>query len=154
MELVGRRETRVTANSVSIKSGRLAWVFVLVALAALSAIFMWRGAEKAMRMRPQAASQFEFAQLKPEEAAKVVVEVLEASEGKIRGRLLDRQDDTHYTRTQNEARIRWGASAAIVMGKAGDVHPGAILHVTGTVTSDHGLQARQIVILTGYVQVK
>jgi hypothetical protein len=144
----------VDANSVSTKSSRPAWVFVLVALAALSATFVWRGAEKAMRMRPEAASQFQFAQLKPQETAKVVVEVLEASEGTLRGRLLDRQDDTHYTRTQNEARISWDASTAIVMGKASDVHSGAILHVTGTVTSDHGLQARQIVILTGYVQVK
>jgi hypothetical protein len=144
----------VNANSVSTKSSRLACVLLLLALAALSAVFVLRGAQKAMRMQPEAASQSQFAQLKPQETARVVVEVSGISAGEIRGELLDKQDDTHYTRIKNEARIRWDSSTSIVMGKTADVRPGAILHVTGTVGGDRSLQARQIVILTGYVQVK
>ena len=143
----------VNTKSASIKSS-FPWIFLLAALAALSAVFVWRGAEKAMKMQPEAANHSQFAALKPQETAKVVVEVLETSEGMIRGRLLDKQDDTHYNRTQNEANIVWNSGTAIVMGKAADVHPGAILHVTGTVAEDHSLQARQIVILTGYVHLK
>jgi hypothetical protein len=144
----------VNSSTASSGSSRRAWVFVLAVLAALSAAFVWHGAERAMKMQPEAASQAQFAQLKPQESAKVVVEVAETSAGEIRGKLLDKQDDTHYTRTKNEARTHWDASTAIVMGKAADVRVGAVLHVTGTLAADHSLQARQIVILTGYVQVK
>lgn len=144
----------MNSRTASAGSSRPAWIFVLAVLAALSAVFVWRGAERAMKMQPEAASQSQLAQLKPQETAKVVVEVAETSAGEIRGKLLDKQDDTHYIRTKNEARIHWDASTAIVMGKAADVRVGAVLHVTGIVASDHSLQARQIVILTGYVQVK
>ena len=39
-------------------------------------------------------------------------------------------------------------------GKPADVKAGAIIHITGTVHNDHNVQAEQIVILTGYVQVQ
>jgi hypothetical protein len=42
----------------------------------------------------------------------------------------------------------------IVMGKAEDIRAGAIVHVTGKVARDRRVQAKQIVILSGYVQVK
>jgi hypothetical protein len=149
----------VNANSgwnktVSSKISKPAWVLLLAVLAALSAAFVWRGAEKAMKMQTAAASGSEFAQAKEQESVKVVVEVLETPEGEIHGRILDRQDDAHYTRTKDEARIHWDSSTAIVMGKTADVRPGAILHISGTVGGDHSVQARQIVILSGYVQVK
>ena len=38
----------------------------------------------------------------------------------------------------------------ILMGKASDVRPGAILHVTGTVAGDRSLRANRLVVLTGY----
>jgi len=40
------------------------------------------------------------------------------------------------------------------MGKAEDVRAGAVVHVTGKMAADRSVQATQIVILTGYVQVK
>jgi hypothetical protein len=130
------------------------WILVLVALAALSAVFVSRGAMKAMKMKPEAANNSQFAQMKPNEAVKVVVEVTDTAEENIRGRILNRKDDTHYVRTEDELDIKWNAATSIVMGRTADLHQGAIVHVTGTVAADHSLQARQIVILTGYVQVK
>lgn len=144
----------MNANAVSIKSSRPAWIFMLVALAALSLGFVWRGAGRMMRMQTQTANPTEFAQLKPQDSAKIVVEVTEATAGNIRGKLLEKQDETHYARTGNQAEVSWGKDTALVMGKADDVHAGAILHVTGKVAADRSLQAQQIVILTGYVQVK
>jgi hypothetical protein len=94
------------------------------------------------------------AQLKPQDSTKIVVDVTEASEERIRGKLLEKQDETHYARTGNQAEIVWGKDTALVMGKAEDIHTGAIVHVTGKVTDDHSVRAQQIVILTGYVQVK
>ena len=96
--------------------------------------------------------------LKPEDDAKIAIEVTETSGGdsdrRIRGKLLEKRDETHYTRTSNPAEITWGKETALVMGKAEDVHSGAILHVTGKMSADRSVRAKQIVILTGYVQVK
>jgi hypothetical protein len=139
----------VNANAVSIKSNRPMWVFMLAALAALSLIFVWSGAGRVMRMQTRAANRAEFAQLKPQDAAKIVVEVAETSEGRTRGKLLEKQDETHYVRTGNAAEVSWGKDTALVMGKAEDIRVGAVLHVTGKVGADHGVQAQQIVILTG-----
>jgi hypothetical protein len=125
------------------------WVFMLAALAALSLIFVWSGAGRVMRMQTRAANRAEFAQLKPQDAAKIVVEVAETSEGRTRGKLLEKQDETHYVRTGNAAEVSWGKDTALVMGKAEDIRVGAVLHVTGKVGADHGVQAQQIVILTG-----
>ncbi len=129
-------------------------MFMLAALAALSLAFVWKGAGRMMNMQTRAATAFEFDQLKPQDATKIVVEVSAASEGCIRGKLLDKQDETHYVRTARLAEIIWSKDTAIVMGKADDIHPGAIVHITGKVAADHRVQAQQIVILTGYVQVK
>ena len=127
---------------------------MLVALAALSAVFVWRGATKAMKMQPEAANESEFVQLKAQETAKIVIEISTVGEGKIRGRLLEKQNETHYLRTDNQIEIKWAAATEIVMGTAADLHAGAVLHVTGDVGADHSVQARKIVVLTGYVQVK
>jgi hypothetical protein len=144
----------MNVNAVSVKSERPAWIFMLAGLAVLSLAFVWRGAGRMMRMQTQAASIAEFAQLKPQDNTKIVVEVTETSEGRIRGKLLEKQDETHYARTGNAAEVSWGKETALVMGKVEDIRAGAILHVTGKVGADHSVQAQQIVILTGYVQVK
>jgi hypothetical protein len=141
------------ADEVSIKSSRLVWVFILAALAVLSLVFV--GAGRMRKMQTQAASDAVFAQLKPRDDAKIVVEVTEVvPETRIRGRLLEKQDETRYTRTAKPAEVGWGKDTAIVMGKTSDIHAGAILHVTGKIDSDHRVLARQIVILTGYVQAR
>jgi hypothetical protein len=142
------------ANAVSIKSSRPVWILMLAALAALSLIFVWRGAGRMMRMQTRAANSAEFAQLKAQDETKIVIEVSEVSEGRIRGKLLERQDETHYSRTANSADVAWGKDTALVMGKAEDIRARAIVHVTGKVADDRSVRARQIVILTGYVQVK
>jgi hypothetical protein len=142
------------ANGVPIKSSRPAWILMLAVLAALSLGFVWRGAGRMMRMQTQAANSAEFAQLKAQDETKIVVEVAETSADRIRGKLLERQDETHYSRTGNPADVSWGKDTALVMGKAEDIRAGAIVHVTGKMAGDHSVQARQIVILTGYVQVK
>lgn len=129
-------------------------VFLLTALAILGLIFAWGGAGRMMRMQTRTASNAEFAQLKTQDEAKIVVEVAQAEQGHIRGKLLEKQDDTHYARTANLADVSWGSDTKIVMGKTKDIRAGAVVHVTGKVAADHGVQASQIVILTGYVQVK
>ena len=144
----------MNADAVSTRSGRTVWILMLAAIAALSLMFVWSGGARMLRMQTRAASSAEFAQLKAEAETKIVMEVSEASDGRIRGKLLERQDETHYSRTANLAEVAWGKDTVLVMGKAEDVRVGAVVHVTGKVAADHSVQARQIVLLTGYVQVK
>ena len=144
----------MNADAVSIKTSRPVWMLLLAALAVLSLAFVWRGAGRMMRMQTQAESNAEFAQLKTEEEAKIVVEVAEAPAGRIRGTLLEKQDEAHYARTSKAADVSWNKDTRLVMGKAEDIRGGAVVHVTGKVVADHSVQAKQIVILTGYVQVK
>ena len=127
---------------------------MLAGLAALSLAFVWCGAGRMMSMQTRAASGAEFAQLKAQDETKIVVEISEAAEGRIRGKLLEKQDETHYARTANLADVTWGKDTALVMGKAEDIRAAEVVHVTGKVAADRSVQARQIVILTGYVQVK
>jgi hypothetical protein len=144
----------MNANAVAMKNSWAVGIVILAALAGLTLIFVWRGAGRMMRMQTQAANSAEFAQLKPAEETKIVVEVSEASEGRIHGKLLEKQDETHYSRTSNPADVSWEKDTSLVMGNVEDIRVGAIVHVTGKVADDHSVQARQIVILTGYVQVK
>jgi hypothetical protein len=65
-----------------------------------------------------------------------------------------KRDETHYSRTENLATVTWGKQTGIVMGKGEDIHPGAVVHVTGKMGADRRVEAKQIVTLTGYVQVK
>jgi len=129
-------------------------MFLLVGLATLSLVFVWRGAGRMMSMQTRAIGGAEFAQLRAGEEAKIVIEVTEAAHDRIRGRLLEKQDETHYARTANLADFAWDNDTKIVMGKAEDIRAGAVVHVTGKVAPDHRVQAGQIVILSGYVQVK
>lgn len=144
----------MSTNAVSIKSGRPVWILMVAALAVVSVVFVWQGAGRMGSMRTQTANHAEFAQLKPQDNTKIVVEVTETSAGRIRGKLLEKRDETHYARTGSWAEVAWGKDTALIMGKAEDIHAGAIVHVSGQVAQDHSVQAHQIVILTGYVQVK
>jgi hypothetical protein len=147
-------EDAVDAHTISFKSNRLTMMFVLAALAAVSLAFVWGGARRMMRMQTQAAGKAEFAQVKADEQTKIVIEVAEASGGRIRGKLLEKRDETHYSRTENPADVTWGKETGIAMGKAEDIHRGAVVHITGQMGADRSVEAKQIVILTGYVQVK
>jgi hypothetical protein len=144
----------VNEATVSAKRSRPMWVIMLSALAVLGLVFAWSGAAKMMRMQTHAASNTEFAQLRPQDEAKFVIEITEAPEGRIRGILLEKQDETHYARTAKKVEASWGRETRIVMGNPDGLRAGAVVHVTGKIAADHSVQASQIVILTGYVQVK
>jgi hypothetical protein len=62
--------------------------------------------------------------LRAQDDAKIVVEVAGATEGIIDGKLLEKQDETHYVRTANAADIAWGQDTAVVHGKGRRHSPG------------------------------
>jgi hypothetical protein len=60
---------------------------------------------------------------------------------------------TQFRATGVTARLQLDTNVTMVMGTVDDIKPGAIVQASGTVTAGHALHARQIVVLTGYVQV-
>jgi len=129
-------------------------MFLLAGVAALSLFYVWRGGTRMMKMQTSAANSTQFAQLKPQDATAIVIEAKDVSAIRIGGTLLQKRDETHYTHTAIPCKVQWDPQTKIVMGKAEDIRAGAVLHVVGKVLADHSVQASQIVILTGYVQVK
>jgi hypothetical protein len=148
------KEAAVIATTIPSKSGSPVWMFFLAALAALGLAWAWSGAGRTIRMQTRAPSNAEFVQLKPQDDARIVLEVVQSAEPRIAGILLEKYDETHYSRSHREAEVVWGKSTKFVMGKAEDVHRGAIIHVSGKVAAERSVSAEQIVILTGYVEVK
>jgi hypothetical protein len=145
-----------TSSAFFFKTNRT-WILVCTALALLSALAVWRVSEKAAKMESavSAVGRDRFESLKPGELTKVVMEVVDSSPpGTIKGRLLERQTETVYKRSGTLAEAAFDANTSFVMGKVSDIHPGAVLHISGAVTPSRTIQARQIVLLTGYVQVR
>jgi hypothetical protein len=146
----------VASTSAFFSKTNRAWVLVCAELALLIAVAVWRASEEAMKMDAAAVpGHAHFESLKAGDATKIVLEVVDSSPPKtIKGRLLEERTETVYTRTGTSAEAAFDTSTSFVMGKVVDIHAGAVLHITGTVTASHAIQARQIVVLTGYVQVR
>lgn len=142
------------SNSPFLAKSSNRWsVFLLVLLACLALASVWAG--RSMKMKAQAAGPTQFLVLKPGEVAKIVFEVTAMpSNNGVAGTLLEKQDETHYTRTATEVDVITDAKTAIVMGKPADIRKGAILHVTGTLDGNHILHANQLVVLTEYASAR
>jgi hypothetical protein len=135
------------------KTNRI-WWGLLAALAIVVGLAGWRVTGRMMSMDASAAGASQYEQYKPGDTAKVVIEVTEAAAGSLTGKILERENETVYKRTGKLGRATFSASTKVLMGKPADIKPEAVLHITGTVGSDHILTARQVVVLTGYVRVE
>ena len=101
-----------------------------------------------------AADRNVFVQLAPGSKTQAVVEISSLDpKGNALGKLLHREREDLYRRTATPVSFKYTQSTAVVMGKLGELHPGAVVHVNGTVGVDHKIAAEPIVILTGYLKV-
>ena len=120
---------------------------LVVALAAgygaatMSRASMSRGAATAATPAQQASSRTEG-----------VIEVLEGRDGLWRGRVAEKAGQT-YRRTDETLTFRVPEATPFVMGVAGDLHVGAIVHVRGA-PGNGALVADRIVILTPNVKLE
>ncbi len=76
-----------------------------------------------------------------------------ASAEQIGGLVLERDEVGVYHRTEQAVTVRWQPDTPLVMGNAEAVRAGATLQVNGSVGADGTVAAKQIAILTGYVEV-
>jgi hypothetical protein len=116
---------------------------------------MRRSMVKAMGMKAETTAGSSQAQRKTGDEAKLVLELtgVKASTS-IDGTVLEKQTETVYRRTSEKTTVAFDSSTPVVMGKASDIHDGAVVHVTAKMAGDRTLHAEQIVILTGYVKVQ
>ena len=145
-------ETKVGPNQ---NHARRVWFVLIAVVILLVGVAVWDSARMSVSMSAAASDEKQFAQTAPGTAIKIVVEIAtSATEGTLKGKLLQKKTEEIYTRTASSVAVRWDTQTKIVMGKEADIHPGAVVHVTGTVRDDHAIQADQVVILTGYVKVQ
>jgi hypothetical protein len=142
-------------DSDSQRIGRWLLVFtVLVSLSLAAAITVGRRTMRMSSAMTAAADPNAFTELAPGSKTQAVVEVSSLDkDGNAEGKLLDREREDLYRRTATPVSFKYTQSTPVVMGKLGDLHPGAVVHVKGTVGVNHEIAAEQIVILTGYVKV-
>jgi hypothetical protein len=138
------------------RQARTVWSVLIALVALLFTFVVWKSGSMAKMMSAAAASDKQaFSRSAVGSSAKFVLEIAEASsEGKITGKLLQKKTEEIYTRTATAVTVQSNSQTKIAMGKPGDVHAGAVVHVTGTVQKDQVIAADQIVILTGYVKVQ
>ena len=128
-------------------------IFLLV----LTIVMVWamRGVlQRAGGMHTANDSASVFAGTAPGGPAKVVIRLDQVVGDRLRGTLLDRENDTAY-------RIGLGPTVAailtpetsVVMGRPRDIAPGAVVQIAGALDNGRVLHAKQVVILTGYVHV-
>ncbi len=142
-----------SASANSSRSNRI-WIVILVALALLSYLAMRRSMVKAMGMNSATTAGSSLAQLKPGDEAKAVLELTTVTTTSLEGKMLEKRTETDYRRTGARLKIAFDAATPVVMGKASDVHQGAVVHIKARMGPDHILHAEQIVILTGYVKLQ
>ncbi len=130
--------------------------FVLVAVVILLfSLVVWRSGSLAKSMSAAASNDQDYSTSAVGNQTKIVLEIGEAgANGKMTGKLLEKKTEEIYARTTTRVIVEWNAQTKMVMEKVGDVHAGAVVHVTGTVQKDRSIDAEQIVILTGYVKVQ
>ena len=77
-----------------------------------------------------------------------------AADNRMSGLLLRGNSDGSFSSTGGRVSIQWSPNQSLTMGTRQDVHPGAILQVSGTIDHNSVVHADQIVILTGVVTVR
>jgi hypothetical protein len=144
------------AKNLSLQRTGRVWIgLTAIAILILVAV-IFSAAQRDLRMSSGAAASgaSQFLAAAPGTTMKVVVEIQKQNGcGIFAARLLDKRSDTVYSRSTTPVIVRSDNATRFVMGKAADVRAAAVVHVTGTVDADHRLNAEQMVILTGYVEV-
>ncbi len=133
--------------------GLLLLGLLVLAIIAVIAIPLYFGRMMMGGSPPQTAQQFALAS--PGTSMSVALEVTSLPTTTLfEGTLLQRNDDGSYSRTSQHVSVQWNPSQSMTMGRSSDVKIGGILQVHGTLSTNTFLTANQIVVLTGYVQIK
>ena len=144
-------DRRSVFNSPTVK-----WTSFLILLAA-AMVWAGNGVKQRMdRMRAADTPASFFFAMGAGTQTKVVVLLDRVDGAELKGKLLKRETDTIYTppdSNDSEVTAVLTPETSVVMGKAEDIAPGAIVQLSGTLDAHHALQTSEAVILTGYVHL-
>ena len=134
--------------------GPLLLVLLILAIIAVIAIPLSFGRMMMDGNSSQTAQQFALAS--PDTTMSVMLQVnsLPTTTLLFEGTLLQKNGDGSYSRTTQRINVLWNPSQSVTMGSNSDLKVGAILQVHGTLGTQNVLTADQIIVLTGYVQVR
>jgi hypothetical protein len=111
-------------------------------------------ARRAGAMRPATTTAAAVFSAQPGAHIKLVARVDHSvSLNTYAAQLLESRAEGSYRVTPERLRIALSADTSVVMGSAADLQPGAVVQASGALDGARTLQARQIVILTGYVRI-
>ncbi len=128
---------------------------VLAVLVAISILTVWRSARSARAMSAPVSDDKQIAELAPGTISKIVVQIEQMpAAGTVRATVLDKRTEEIYQRSKVLLHLYYSPKVKIVMGKAADLHVGAVVHVTGMMRDDRSIEVEQFVILTGYVKIE
>jgi hypothetical protein len=109
---------------------------------------------RAIAMQPSSGRASDFGALKPGDRVKVIVRVDSiAGDSSFSATLLSKKTESEYSATGTVLRAKWGTWTQFVMGLAGDLRPGSVLEIVGSLGADRVTDARKLVILSQYVHV-
>lgn len=145
----------MASNMQSASRPRIIWALIISVALLLTGLLTWNSFRAASSMSAAAApSERPLSRTAAGEKTKVVMEITQANpDGLLRGKILEKQTEKIYIRTDTNVAVQSSERTKMVMGKSDDLHPAAVIHVTGAVREDRVIDAEQIVILTGYVEV-
>jgi len=133
--------------------GRLALGLVCAGLVLAVALPVY--AMSRMMTGARSASEAQLAASAAGDQVEVAVEVTAVPEdGLFVANVLERSDQGTYRRSSRTLSVRWGSDTSLVMGRASDVRPGAILQARGRIATGDFLEADRLVILTGNAVVR
>jgi uncharacterized protein YdeI (BOF family) len=135
---------------------RTVWTAIIAVTVLLAGFMVWNSFRSAQSMSAAAApDEKDFARAPQGATVKLVLQITESTpDGLIQGKILNKKTDKIYIRTDTSVTIHSTPATKLVMGSQADIKPVAVVHVTGIVKSDRSVDAAQIVILTGYVEVQ
>lgn len=134
------------------------WVLFFIVLVIATSWITRSVLVRARRMRPADSSTSVLRAMSTGQDIRAVVYVNSVADGKLRGTLLQRENDTVYRQlaadSGSELEAVLTTKTVFVMGRPQDIVPGAVVQVAGILDHSHILHTNQIVILTGYLRVE
>lgn len=132
------------------------WAIFFVLLAVATGWAVKSVLARSSRMKAADSSVQAFSAAAPGSTVKAVVKIDAVTGQSLKATLLEKVSDSVYCKPRSgESGITAVLSSefSVVMGKAQDIAPGAIVQLAGAVDGHHVVNVTQVVILTGYVHL-
>lgn len=156
MKETSQRGTR-SSNPAAARPLLLGLLIVAVLVAILAPLYILRNTmlSQLAGSPTNVGTQAHAAAVTPGSLARFVCQVtFTGANNRINGLVLKENSDGSYSSTGSSVSILWDPNRSLAMGSRQDVHPGAILQVSGPVDAGGVVHADQVVILTGIVTVR